>query len=114
MDDKHRVKIGEPGFPVAAAKRGRKVLAKKGEYYQVGDHDFTQFSLVPSVVLVISIPDDITGSWYDGQVTVFMKDAVCEPSSPVSHATELCNLLADDHDQVPPALFLYTDGGPDH
>ena len=26
MDDKHRCKIGEPGYPVAAVERGKQVL----------------------------------------------------------------------------------------
>ena len=33
IDDKHRLKVGEPGFPVAAAERGRKVLVQAGIYY---------------------------------------------------------------------------------
>lgn len=51
LDDKHRMKIGEPGFPVA--EWGRRVLVKVGSSFEVGDHDFTIFSMiyVPSVVL---------------------------------------------------------------
>ena len=30
LDDKHRLKIGEPGCPVAAMERGKRVLVKKG------------------------------------------------------------------------------------
>ena len=26
IDDKHRIKIGEPGYPVAAVERGRQVI----------------------------------------------------------------------------------------
>ena len=114
LDDKHRVKIGEPGFPVAAAERGRRVLVKKGVYFQVGDHDFTKFGMIPSVSLIVAIPEDIHGSWYDGQVVVTFKDSVFEASSPVRHATELCGLLTSTFDDIPPVLFLYTDGGPDH
>ena len=51
LDDKHRMNIGEPGFPVAAAERGRRVLVKVGTSFEVGDHDFTKFSMIPSVVL---------------------------------------------------------------
>ena len=29
LDDKHRIKVGEPGFPVAVAERGRKVLVSR-------------------------------------------------------------------------------------
>ena len=36
----------EPGFPVAAAERGRQVIVSENEIIAVGDHDFTKFSLV--------------------------------------------------------------------
>ena len=114
LDNRHSAKIGEPEFPVATTERGRKVLVKKGVYFQVGDHDLTRFSIIPSVVLIITIPDDITASWCDGQVAVTLKDAVFESSSPIRPATELCNLLSSTFGAIPPALFLYTDGGPDH
>ena len=94
LDDKHCAKIGEPEFPLATAERGRKVLLKNGVYYQVGNHDRTRLSIIPSVFLIIAIPDDITGSWYDGQVAVTLKDAVFESSSPIWHAAEQCNLLS--------------------
>ena len=64
LDDKHRMKVGEPGFPVAAAERGRRVLVKVGTSFEVADHDFTKFSLIPSVILQNEVPDDVTGSWY--------------------------------------------------
>ncbi len=41
FDDKHKVKVGEPGYPVAAAERGRRVPVREDEYLTVGDHDFT-------------------------------------------------------------------------
>ena len=62
LDDKHRIKVGEPNFPVAATERGRQVLTVAGSQFLVGDHDFTTFSLIPSVILHIDIPDDISGS----------------------------------------------------
>ena len=40
LDDKHRVKVGEPGFPAAAAERGR-VFVGRNTTFEVGDHDFT-------------------------------------------------------------------------
>jgi hypothetical protein len=82
LDDKHKVKIGEPGYPVAAAERGRQVVVSKTDTYAVGDHDFTCFSIVPSVVLEIEIPATLEGSWYTGQVFVGIKDCVYEASSP--------------------------------
>lgn len=36
IDDKHRIKIGEPGFPVAAAERGRRVVVGRDVSFQVG------------------------------------------------------------------------------
>ena len=45
MDDKHSMKIGEPGYPVAAVERGRRVLVAKGTKLVVGDHDFTKMSM---------------------------------------------------------------------
>lgn len=50
LDDKHRISVGEPRFPVAAAERGKQVLVGPNETFAVGDHDFTCFSIVPSVI----------------------------------------------------------------
>ena len=78
LDDKHRVKVGEPRFPVAAAERGRKVLVSVGSSFQVGDHDFTKFSIIPSVQLHVDIPTDISDS---GAVHVGLKEGAFEPST---------------------------------
>ena len=94
LDDKHRMKIGEPGFPVAAAERGRRVMVKVGSSFDVADHDFTKFSMIPSVVLMNNIPQDITESWYRGKVYVSLKDAAFESSSPIFHMTELSSILS--------------------
>ena len=88
IDDKHRAKVGEPGFPVAAAERGRKVIVASDTSFEVGDHDFTKFSLIPSVVLQVDIPEDVSEFWYRGQVTITLKDAAFEPSSSITHTTE--------------------------
>ena len=114
IDDKHRLKVGEPGFPVAATERGRRVLVRAGTTLEVGDHNFTKFSIVPSVVLVADIPDNIQESWYRGQVLVGFKDAAFESSSPMRHATELASILSSDTHLQKSFLFLYSDGGPDH
>ena len=34
LDDKHRVKVGEPGLPVASVKRGKKVLVALNQTFQ--------------------------------------------------------------------------------
>jgi hypothetical protein len=113
LDDKHSLKVGEPGFPVAAAERGRRVIVSLKEEFQVGDHDFTRFSIIPSVVFRIDIPESIEGSLYDGQVCVILKEAVFQPSSPMRHGTELNSWLTMEIGNKL-ILFLYTDGGPDH
>ena len=111
IDDKH--KVGEPGFHVAAVERGKKVLVRAGTTMEVGDHDFTKFSVVPSVALVVDIPDKIDESWYRGQVFVGFKDAAFEQSSSLRHATELSTILSNPGGDRP-VLFHYSDGGPDH
>ena len=113
LDDKHKVKVGEPGFPVAAAERGRQVLVRSSTSFEVGDHDFTKTSITPSVSFLVDIPDDITGSWYTGQVHVLFKDTTFEPSSPSQHGTEFVSILGERAIDYP-AVLLYTDGGPDH
>ena len=110
VDDKHRVKVGEPSCPVAAAERGRQVLVHSSTSFQVANHDFTRFSVIPSVALVVDIPDCISGSWYTGDVHVLYKDSAFEPSSPIRHATELASLLSEKA-LTHPVLFIYSDGG---
>jgi hypothetical protein len=83
------------------------------ETFAVGDHDFTKFSIIPSVVLDVEIPDKFEGSWYTGQVFVGLKDAVFQSSSPLRHATKLHTLLLQ-RVAARTILFIYSDGGPDH
>ena len=113
LGDKHKIKIGKPGFPVAAAERGRRVLVKVGATFEVGDHDFKKFGIIPSVVLINDIPDEFSGSWYQGAVDVLLKESAFEPSSPMRHATELSCILESQIENIH-ALLVYTDGGPDH
>lgn len=51
----------EPSCPVAAAERGRQVLVHSGTSFQVTDHDFTRFSIIPLIALLVDIPDKISG-----------------------------------------------------
>jgi hypothetical protein len=67
LDDKHKIKIGEPGYPVASAQRGKKVSVRNDEVLVVGDHNFTKFSLVPSVIFLTDITEEICDSWYRGK-----------------------------------------------
>ena len=47
LDDKHNIKVGEPGFPVAAVDRGKEVIVGSNSSFQVGDHDFTKAKITP-------------------------------------------------------------------
>ena len=114
LDDKHRVKIGEPGYPVAAVERGKRVMVTQNTSFEVGHHDFTKFSMVPSVCFVVDVTDSSEGSWYTGRAFVAFKDAVFERSSPQRHTAELHSLLVANNLHFYPILFLYSDGGPDH
>jgi len=107
------VKVREPGYPVAAAERGRRVIVSLQEQFEVGDHDFTYFSIIPSVLFRIDIPEYFEGSWYSGQVCVIYKDAVFQPSSLMRHAAEVNSWLIEQLGEKS-MLFVYTDGGPDH
>ena len=88
IDDKHRIKIGEPGAPVASSERGRQVIVCSGILLQVADHDFASY--IPSVVLVCDIPDEVSGSWYTGDVMVMFKEGAFEPSSPITSFNKTC------------------------
>ena len=85
-----RVKVGEPGFSIAAVERGREVIVSANETIAVGNHDFTCFSIIPSGVFHLDIPDSFEGSWYTGALLVGLKDAVIQVSSPLRHAAALC------------------------
>ena len=74
IDDKHRLKVGEPGLPIAAAERGRKVMVSIDSSFEVADHDFTRFSIVPSVSFFIDIPGSIDDSWYRGKFSLVSKN----------------------------------------
>jgi len=110
LDDKHRIKIGEPNVTVAAAECGHRVFTAPGSEFLVADHDFKKLSFIPSVFFNVCIPDDISGSWYSGKVHINLKEGYFEPSSPIRHASELFSLIKTDV-QSKPVLFLCTDGG---
>jgi hypothetical protein len=80
------------------------------------DHDFTKLFLTPSVIFFISIPNDISGSFYDDQVFVSYKNTIFELSSAIRHSAEFLNALnvQYEHQILPSILCLYTDGSPDH
>ena len=88
--------VGEPSYPLAAAERGQLILVQADTTFEVGDHDFSNFSIIPSVSLLVGIPSQLSGSWYHGLVTVFLKEGAFEPSSPFRHMAELLNTLSSN------------------
>lgn len=60
IDNKHGLKVGEPGFPMAATERGRRILVRAGTTFEVDNHYFNKFSIIPFVLLVTDIPDSLT------------------------------------------------------
>ena len=55
LDDKHKVKVGEPGYTLAAVERGKQVLVGLGQVMAVGDHDFSKSTITPSVTMIVSL-----------------------------------------------------------
>ena len=94
-------------------ERGKSVLVAMGIKFEVTDHDFTKFSLTPSVNLIINIPESMDETFYGGQVYVGFKENCFESSTPWRHATELQSVLQSEGIDKP-ILALYCDGGPDH
>ena len=116
-DDKHKISVGEPGFPLSTLPRRRRVLVGLNKTYQVGDHDFSTVSLISTVILLNDIPEEVDGSWYRGKSMVSLKITATDPSSALRNAKEIANVLIEKYDtkeNVPPVLILYTDGGPEH
>ena len=112
LDDKAKVPVGEPDKPMSSGVRGRSSLMAAGSTPMALDHDqASKGSLTPSVVLQCDVPESLTGSFYNGQLHVLVKDSVLQPSTPLRHATELFNLLKTS---PKPLLFAFTDGGGDH
>ena len=113
MDDKHTVKVGEPGCTVAGVERGKQVLVISAKTLAVADHDFTKFSLTPSVNFFVNIPKNLAGTFYTGRVHVGLKENAFQTSSPIRHLTKLKGISHADTN-IHPQLLLYTDGGPNH
>ena len=61
-DDKHKIAIGEPNMPLSALPRGKRVLVGRNETYQVSDPDFSNISLIPTVIPVTQLPDKVDNS----------------------------------------------------
>ena len=105
-DAKCKVSIGEPGTPIAAVTRGKRVIVGINESFQVTDHDFSKISLIPDGTLIQDVPsrdeDDKSGAiktelgaWYSGQVFYSIKDMALEGSTAWRWAVELSKSFRD-------------------
>ena len=81
IDDKHKILLSEPGFPLSALPCSRRVLVGKNQVFQVRDHDFSTISLIPTVILLNTIPETVDGSWYWGKPMIFLKISVTDQLS---------------------------------
>ena len=67
LNDKHRIKVSELGFPVAAAECGQRVLVSSDATFEVGDHDFTRISMHCTICLLHHLtflnPSSRRGKW---------------------------------------------------
>ena len=75
--------------------------------------------MVPSVSLIIRIPESPLDSFFTCQVYVGNKNKVTQPSSPLCHSIELSKILfrdgcAEDSVGNKSVLLVLSDGGPDH
>lgn len=91
------------GFPVGAAVKTRRVIVGEGEVLCKADHDFSRFNVIPSVNLVIKIPEDVEHSFYEGYTTVTIKCATTQPSSAVRHVAEANFALPQPREPSPVA-----------
>jgi len=114
LDDKHRYKVGESGFPVAAVEREKKIIVSRDTTFAVADHNYTKTGIIPSIAMICNIPESINSDFYAGKVCIRLKDPIFQPSSPLHHATELYHILLKEELANKPILYLYTDGRPDY
>ena len=113
MDNKHRCKVGEPGYPVAAIEKGKQVIVSKNKVFKVADHDFTKCDIIPSVTMLYDIPISINKSFYHEKVYIGLKDPIFQPSDSLRHMTELYKILNNTNENKL-YLFLYTNKESDY
>lgn len=81
LDDKAIIPIGEPGKPTTVYSRIHNpglVCGNTSPLLSL-NHDFHICGLVPSVCLLVDIPNDIKGSFHHGNVHITVKDKIFQP-----------------------------------
>ena len=121
VDDKAIVPVGEPNAAVSTGVRGHhRSLVHSSSFMGALDHDFHVHGVVPSVSLMIDIPESSSDSFVKGQVYVGNKNKVTQASSPLRHTTELSKALIQEScaensvTRDKSILCILSDGGPDH
>ena len=99
LDDKAIIPVSEPDNPISNGVRGhhRSLVTVGGPTPAALDHDFHLFGIVPSVSLVIEIPDSPNDLFFTGQPLVSSKDKITQPSSPYKHSAELVQLVCANY-----------------
>ena len=131
-DPKCKISVGEPGFPLAAVARGKKVIVGENE---VADHDYSKLPIIPDGILVHQIPEteNVTnppekitecetqesqpkvGGWYAGNVHYCFKNMVSEGSTSLRGIAEIGKVLDKEYQTsaLPERLYPITDGAAD-
>ena len=85
------------------------------------DHDFHAYGIIPSVCLIIDVPESSSDSFFGGQVYVANKNKIIQSSNALRHSTEVSEILlheqCSDNSTISPGksvLIMLSDGGPDH
>ena len=113
-DDKAGIDVGEPDLPVVACQHPGKSWIPSQLKLGEGQHSFHKLNLTPSVRLVHTLPDHVSGSFYRGKPQLTLKDAVFEASSGARHFTELKKSFEVNQADQKPITIITNDGGPDH
>lgn len=117
-DDKAVIPVGEPEHAVSTSVRAHNSsLGPSDPNVNITalDHDWKLAGIVPSVNLVVDIPESTKETFFAGKPLVTLKDRIFQKSGPMRHGKELStqiNNLVDDFWK--PILLLITDGGGDH
>ena len=97
VDDKVIVPGGELGLSISTGVRGHNMLLVPYScFLGAVDHDFHIHGVVPSVCLMVQIPQPPLDSFFSGQVYVVNKNKVTQPSSALRHFTELLKIVIQE------------------
>jgi hypothetical protein len=111
--------VGDVVHVSSNVRPNTKAIVPAGESVKAAGHDWKCANIIPSVLHLGNIPDDMSGSFFGGghstgtgELEVVLKDATFDASDVFSHCAQLLVSLREQ--QVLFLLLLQTDGGPDH